>query len=307
MENERELVDAILRGDDGRLAELLKEASDLESLFRDRIETRPTNHAIGYQMTLLQLASFRTWGSGTPASVLMQHGEELDFHSACGLGRLDRLSDLFDSGTDVLAQTVDDYYPIQFAISGSQPDVIRFLCEQGDAPNRSLRKVAYFGWEDDILASDFTPWRPIHMATLWGFDAARVPVLEALLSNGAEIHSPSPLDGYLPLHLAAMPNRVEMIRFLVSRGAEIDRRTADSRGVELSAEDGGPISGNANTALMVAAAEGAADAVECLLQLGADPSAANSESMTALDFARQAFWPGRPYDKIVALLNGRSQ
>lgn len=269
---------------------------------QEQIGTRPTDHAVGNQMTLLQLASFRTWGSGAPAYVLMQHGAGLDFCSACGIGLLDRLSAFLVAAPDALGQTVDDDYPIQFAISASRPAVIRFLCEQGDGPNRSLHKVAYFGWED-IRTNDFTPWRPLHMATLWGFDSTRVPVAEALLSSGADIHSTSPLGSYLPLHLAAMPNRVEMIRFPVSRNAELDRRTVDAKGVELSTEDAGPIRGSSNTPLMVAAVEWAADAVACLLPRGADPTAINSESMTVLDFARRAFWPGQPYDQVVAMLS----
>lgn len=171
IENERELVDEILHGDDGRLAALLKNTSDLELLLHEQIGTRPTDHAVGNQMTLLQFASFHTCGNGVPARVLMTHGAELDFDSACGIGQLDRLSALLEAAPDAIGQTVDDYSPIQFAISASRPDVIRFLCEQGDDPNRSLHKVAYFGWQDDILTNDFTPWRPLHMATLWGFDS----------------------------------------------------------------------------------------------------------------------------------------
>lgn len=44
-----------------------------------------------------------------------------------------------------------------------------------------------------------------------------------------------------------MLNRVEMIRFLVSRGDELDRCTVDAKGVELSTEDAGPIRDSANT------------------------------------------------------------
>ena len=53
---------------------------------------------------------------------------------------------------------------------------------------------------------------------------------------------------------------------------------------------------------MIAAAEGFAKATECLLSLNADPSVKNSLGHTALDLAKNRFWPGQPYDDVIKLL-----
>ncbi len=72
----------------------------------------------------------------------------------------------------------------------------------------------HFGWEDDASSQNYIPWKPIHMASLWGFDCVRVPVAIALALAGTNLNSVSPLDGFRPIHLVSMSNRVDIIRFL---------------------------------------------------------------------------------------------
>ena len=98
-----------------------------------------------------------------------------------------------------------------------------------------------------------------------------------------------------------MPNRIEMIRFFVSQGIDVDSRTEACAAIKLPNENG-PNRGHQCTALMVAAAEGFPEATECLLELGADPQATNNQGLTAMDFAEQGFWDGQPYDRVVQLL-----
>lgn len=303
MQHEQELIDAIMAGNDARLSQLLRAVDDVDELLLARITNpRPTNHAIGCGMTLLQFASFRRRGDGDPASVLLEHGATVDLHSACGLGMTDRIAEILEAGLQSIHHQVDSYYPIQFAITAAKATAIKCLCEHGDDANRDLRKVAYFGWEDDVRNDDYTPWKPIHMASLWGFDASRIPAVEALASAGADLSCVSPLDGLRPIHLVAMPNRVDMIRFFVSQGVDVDSRTVKSVGVKIADDCAGPISGYGCTPLMVAAAEGFPEATACLLQLGADPTIANDSSITAMDFAKKGFWQGQPYDRVVKLL-----
>lgn len=303
MLQEQLLIEAILAGDDIRLTQLLRTSEELEVLLQRQIEsTKPTNHAIGRGFTLLQLAAFRARKNGDPASVLIEHGATVDLHSACGLGMTNRIDEILDAKPDAIHRGVDSYVPMQFAITGSQPAAIACLYEHDDDPNRDLRKVAYFGWEDDIANDDYTPWKPIHMASLWGFGTSRIPVAETLASVGADLNAVSPLDGFRPLHLVAMAGRVEMIRFFVSRGVDVDGRTAECVGIQTDDDEAGPTCGVGCTPLMVAAAEGFPDATACLLELGADPTIISDASMTALDFAEKRFWPGQPYDDVVKLL-----
>lgn len=302
MHRQQDLIDAIKNGDDGRLSQLLEPLGE-EQLFSATItDPRPTNHAIGFGMTLLQFASFRSWKEGNPASVLVNHGAVVDFHSACGLGMKERMLEVLAADPGAISRQVDGYFPIQFAISASQPSSILTLVEHGDDLDRSLRKVAYFGWEDEIGSQEYLPWKPLHMAALWGFDAARVPVAQALADSGADLNAASPLDGYLPIHLVAMSNRVDMIRFFVSQGADVNSRTVECDEIRLSNENAGPVGGHRCTPLMIASGEGFVEAAACLLELGADRQAVNDRGQTALDFANSRFWKGQPYDKVLDLL-----
>lgn len=301
MNNQRGYIDAIVNGDDETLVALLEADADGETLSATIDDDRPTNHAIGRGMTLLQLAAIRERKEGKPATILIQRGAEVDLHSACGLGMNEKVAALLAEDPDALNHQIDTYFPLQFAITAARPATIQCLAQQGDDVNRDLRKVAYFGWEDDAIDQNYTPWKPIHMASLWGFNATRVPVAQALASAGADLNAVSPLDGFRPIHLVAMPNRVDMIKFFVSQGVDVDSRTESCPGIDLPDEKG-PLSGFGCTALMVAAAEGFVEASACLLELGADPNAKNDQGHTAMDFAKKRFWDGQPYDKVIELL-----
>ncbi len=318
MQNERAFIEAITDGDDAKLAELLRTADDDDQIFEPITDPRPSNHAIGFGMTLLQLASIRKrkqkrkekgkedgkQNLSNASAMLIEHGFKVDLHSACGLGMIDRMEELLADRPDRVNDEVDSYLPIQFAITAGHPNVIECLTKHGADANRDLRKVAYFGWEDDAIDQNYTPWKPIHMASLWGFDAARVPVAEALASAGADLNAVSPLDGYRPIHLVAMANRVDMIKFFVGRGVDVDSRTKACDMINLPDEDG-PVRGYDCTALMVAAGEGFAEATACLLELGADPHAVNDQGQTAIDFANKRFWNGQPYDQVIEALTKR--
>ena len=301
MQNERDYIDSITKGDDARLAKLLKDCAGEKPHLATITDKHPTNHSIGFGMTLLQLASIRERKGGNPSKLLIDHGAAVDLHSACGLGMVQRIECLLRDRPQSLSDQVDTYFPLQFAITAGRPEIIELLAKHGDDVNRSLKKVAYFGWEDDAVDQDYTPWNPIHMASLWGLNKERVQVALALASAGADINALSPLDGFRPIHLVAMPNRVEMIKFFVSQGVDVDSRTEACPAIDLP-DESGPLKGFECTALMVAAAEGFFEATACLLELGADPKAVNSEGYTAIDFAEMRFWNGQPYDRVSDLL-----
>lgn len=305
MQNEHELIDAIKSVDDDRLRDLLRKSDNLAELFKATIvNPQPTNHAIGHGMTLLQLASIRSRDGGNPAAVLIDHGAEVDLHSACGQGMLNRITEILSADADAFGKQVDTYFPIQFAITASQPGAVKCLLEHGDDPNRDLQKVAYFGWEDDHLEQHYTPWKPIHMASLWAFNADRVLVAQSLANGGADLNAASPLGGFRPIHLVAMSNRIEMLKFLVGQSVAVDSRTAVCDKFESSSdENSGPPIGLGATPLMIAAAEGFTEATACLIELGADPKAKNESGQTAMDLAANRFWPGQPYDEVIKTLS----
>jgi ankyrin repeat protein len=301
---ERVAIIAIKNGDAANLAQVLSSSSDIQKLLVTKIaDERPTNHAIGKGATLLQFASFRDWQGEDVSPLLVEQGAEIDLHSASGLGKTNRIEEILAADANALSTQVDTYYPLQYAITANRPEAIRCLMQQGDDPNRDLKKVAYFGWEDDAVNQDYSPWKPIHMASLWGFDAKRVPVARALLEAGADINAVSPLDGFRPIHLVAMPNRVDMIKFYVESGVDVDSRSEKCEIIRLGSEDAGPCRDEfAMTPLMIACGEGFTEATECLLELGADVNARNDHGQTALHLAARRFWSGQPYDKVIEVL-----
>eukprot|EP01122_Echinamoeba_exundans_P011595 TRINITY_DN4664_c0_g2_i2.p1 TRINITY_DN4664_c0_g2~~TRINITY_DN4664_c0_g2_i2.p1 ORF type:complete len:1094 (+),score=221.20 TRINITY_DN4664_c0_g2_i2:150-3284(+) len=88
-----------------------------------------------------------------------------------------------------------------------------------------------------------------------------IPLLELLVHSHADVNAvgPEATAGKTALHQAAVNNSVDAIKFLVSRGANIEAR--DSKG---------------KTVLMTACEWGQADAAMTLLALGADPRAQDS-------------------------------
>ncbi len=143
-------------------------------------------------------------------------------------------------------------------------------------------------------------------------DAARVRALVARDRSLLEKHGP---DGGAPLHLAAHFGRLDVVRALLSLGADpngfsggmfnnapLHAAAAGSQGeaVEVLLAAGAKPDlpdKNGYTPLHVAAANGAARAIRALLSKGADPKAKGPDGKTALDFARE-----RGMDEAAALL-----
>jgi hypothetical protein len=134
------ITGAIQRGDSESLRALLAESSNPQAVLSEKVDGHHTAHAsFGKGVTLLQLASF--WRKVDVAKTLLSLGAALDFHSACGLGDLETVASMVDTNPSVVDTQVDTYYPLQFAISAGQPDVLRYLLEHGDDANRDQESV----------------------------------------------------------------------------------------------------------------------------------------------------------------------
>lgn len=102
---------------------------------------------------------------------------------------------------------------------------------------------------------------PLMMAAL----RARVDVMKVLIGRGAQVNRP----GWTPLHYAASSPSAAPVQLLLERGAEVDARAP-----------------NGNTPLMLAARYGSEESVALLLKKGADRSLRNDRQLDAAAYAR---------------------
>jgi ankyrin repeat protein len=113
----------------------------------------------------------------------------------------------------------------------------------------------------------FPAWEPsddpqevLDEALVWAAKSGRVEALRLLVDLGADVNA-DPYRG-TPLTWAAVNGRVDAVRALIALGAGVDRRGTF----------GGPDHGEGVPAINVAAQAGRTEAVQVLLDAGADPT-----------------------------------
>ena len=241
-------------------------------------DVRYANWYSGLGATLLQLTSFV---QPDFAEAVLDRGAELDLHSACALGNMDAIERLLAAKPSSIDTKVDSYLPIQFALR--HPQALRMLLEHGDDSNRSIRKLAWFEWEDQAAERDLSQWRPLHMVALGRGDEPHIDSAEVLREFGADLGVTSSPFGTAPIHLAATYDRTHLIRWFVENGCDVDTPTTDTGYAAATANlfDDTPFSPfytSKQTPLMVALGEGHSAAIKLLLDLGANVNAADSAS-----------------------------
>jgi ankyrin repeat protein len=147
----------------------------------------------------------------------------------------------------------------------------------GDASRvTALAKAA--PWSVDTLSPD--GWTALHLAAFLGQGEALV----ALLEQGADARTFSrAMEQNLPIHAAAAGRRIDKASFAKLVAATGDPDALQKQGY---------------TALMIAAANGFADAIDVLLEAGADKTRKTPDGKTAADFARE-----RGHDALAAKLS----
>ena len=118
---------------------------------------------------------------------------------------------------------------------------------------------------------------PLMLAAIQG----NLELCKALIIRGASVNK----AGWTALHYAASSAHLDVMRLLLSEGADLNARSP-----------------NETTPLMMAAMYGSAEAVKVLLDAGADTALVNMKNMDAAAFAKQV---GRD-DALKLIQNARA-
>jgi uncharacterized protein len=121
---------------------------------------------------------------------------------------------------------------------------------------------------------------PLMLAALKG----QLSLCKLLIERDADVNK----TGWTPLHYAATGNHVEVIKLLLENHAYLDAESP-----------------NGSTPLMMAALYGGAEAVNTLLDAGADPTLRNTLGLSALDFATRGSRKDAA-ERIAASIRARS-
>ena len=137
--------------------------------------------------------------------------------------------------------------PLHVAARFGQKAIVAFLLANKADPN----------------AKDEEGWTPLHLAAYAGFSGAATLLIDAGASLDATCVSGA------PLHAAIMSDHLEMVEFLLSKGAKIDQKAGDKQW----------------TPLHSAAYAGGVDIVKFLVNKGADYNEKDTDGRTAKDLA----------------------
>ncbi len=248
-------------------------------------------------------------GHADAARALLEHGADVEARSTGGFTALliaareddpALVGDLVAAGADVNAAAPDGTTALHVAVVRGHAGLAMVLLEHGadpnaDGPGYTALHWAAGSWHTELtgrlrgIDTDADPeWRSLN-----GLRAGKLALVDALLAHGADPdvrlgrHPPQfgfasqrfrvSLLGATPFLLAAMDANVEVMRRLVAAGADTRAATDEN-----------------NTPLMVAAGlgqvpaetrvtgDGALEAVELVLALGADVNAVNLRGRSAL-------------------------
>lgn len=175
----------------------------------------------------------------------VQAGSYDDFYSAVDRDSAQSIGSLLNKGFDPNTSAPNGEPPLFIALRKPSLKVVELLLQQ---PQTVVNVLNRHGES------------PLMLAALGG----HLQVCQTLIARDADINKP----GWTALHYAATGGHVAIIQLLLDAHAYIDAASP-----------------NGSTPLMMAARYGTVDAVQRLLNAGADPTLKNDLGLTAIDFA----------------------
>ena len=164
--------------------------------------------------------------AGAPVDGLPTSGET-PLHAAASLGEAGLAEVLIDHGANLESVAtypgIPDGTPLDFAVHFGMVNVIEVLVRYG-AKILSLRMAAGVGHVDRIQESWPIPNDQLSDVLRCAAVCGRIDILKFLLHNEVAVDTPLDDHGATMLHWAAWEAKPDMVGFLLSHGADPDRK-----------------------------------------------------------------------------------
>ena len=276
------------------------------------------NHPEIMSLLLSRGANVHQKGEGWPLAIAVRKPEILKMLLAAGAdvntypglielavwaNNLESVKILLEAGVSINEKHQNCYTPLTTAVRDNHPEMLAFLLSHGADPNLkgedvplriAIRKPAIL---KQLLegGADITKYKGLIELATYCNDLESI---EILLEAGEDINQKH--DGvYTPLTTAIRDNKIEVLAYLLSHGADPNAlgeglplinasRYADPQRLKMLLDAGADVDrkhDNGRTALMAACEKGLVDNVKLLIERGADIDLADKFGKTPMDFA----------------------
>jgi len=163
-------------------------------------------------------------------------------------GDLEIVKYLIKEGANVNLIDKEYYSPLYYAVDKNHIEIVKALLENGAS----------------ITIEKESTFIPIERAAV----NSCIEIIDLLISYGVDVNSPSNYYNRTPLMLASERGEIEVVEYLLGKGADTNLKSYDGR-----------------TAIMYASDEGNIEIVKCLLDNGAIIDEKDDECKSAFDIA----------------------